>query len=415
MNTSKFSNISKKISFLKDYSSLLIPAGIIVAAIAMLTLSSLVGRGLKEEVTNASVKPGKRIESLIKNAVARGQWKEERVYQNAFAEDVNAIALLAHQSGQRELLTYKILPEPKDVSAFIFDEFGKQFIKAADVLLSGINAVDCPTETELKRSLKDHDSRSFEKGLRRSSKNSINVDSKIKDALCRTKAESGSVYANVADLSGYTFWEEYEYAAREKAIEDCWYWQLGYWIIEDVINTIEALNSGTESVYSSPVKRLIGVSLGANSSAGGGRRRVSEGDRPSYIISKEDWLTIPFTMRVSNDDIDVVHFSLSVIVGAKEVLKFKNELCAAKQHKFKGWFGEKQEKTFKHNQITILASGVESIDREDSEHELFRYGDDAIVKLDLVCEYIFNKASYEGIKPESIKESSKEPERLRRR
>ena len=39
-------------------------------------------------------------------------------------------------------------------------------------------------------------------------------------------------------------------------------------------------------------------------------------------------------------------------------------------------------------------------------HRLYRYGDDAVVRLDLICEYIFNKNGYEKIKPESVKKES---------
>lgn len=79
-----------------------------------------------------------------------------------------------------------------------------------------------------------------------------------------------------------------------------------------------------------------------------------------------------------------------------------------KSHKFRGWDGKVQEQVFKHNQITILESKIESINREDIAHERYRYGDDAVVKLDLVCEYIFNQAAYDKVKPESVKESVKQ-------
>jgi hypothetical protein len=58
-----------------------------------------------------------------------------------------------------------------------------------------------------------------------------------------------------------------------------------------------------------------------------------------------------------------------------------------------------------HNQITILQSTTEAIDPEEKSHEFYRYGEEnTVVKLDLICEYIFNKSGYDEIKPESIKE-----------
>ncbi len=99
-----------------------------------------------------------------------------------------------------------------------------------------------------------------------------------------------------------------------------------------------------------------------------------------------------------------MHFSVGVVVKTKAVLPFMQQLCSAKQHRFRGFSGEEQEQVFKHNQITILESDVGSIDRKDATHNLYRYGDDAVVELDLICEYVFNKNGYDEIKPESIKE-----------
>ena len=58
----------------------------------------------------------------------------------------------------------------------------------------------------------------------------------------------------------------------------------------------------------------------------------------------------------------------------------------------------------RHNQITILQSDIKIIDKKDDAHELYRYGKGAVVRLDLVCEYQFNRAGYDAIKPKAIKE-----------
>jgi hypothetical protein len=92
------------------------------------------------------------------------------------------------------------------------------------------------------------------------------------------------------------------------------------------------------------------------------------------------------------------------------VLPFMQQLCSAKQHKFRGFSGEEQEQVFKHNEITVLESNIRSIERNDTTHNLYRYGEDAVVELDLICEYIFDKKGYEEIKPDSVKESLKKPE-----
>ena len=244
------------------------------------------------------------------------------------------------------------------------------------------------------------------------------VDSTIVDELCRQKASSARVYANPADVSGHEFWKTYEYAGINEAVKDCWYWQLGYWVTEDVIATIAAHNSGSSSVFTSPVKRLSRVSFNlgregrrgrsARAYRGGLRRpttRRSNEDEPTYVLSAMDGLAEPCTGRLCDDNIDVIHFNVVALVSAEAVLPFMERLCSAKEHRFSGFFGQEQEQVFKHNSISILESSWSPVDPESMAHRYYRYGEDAVVELDLTCEYVFNKAGYDEIKPELIKTS----------
>jgi hypothetical protein len=43
-------------------------------------------------------------------------------------------------------------------------------------------------------------------------------------------------------------------------------------------------------------------------------------------------------------------------------------------------------------------------------HQLYRYGQDAVVELNLICEYLFEKAGYEAIIPGAIKKILVGPE-----
>ena len=407
MNVSQVKDLVQKLSVLKNYSSLLVPVIIGLVGVFLLIPTQLMSGKLKKQIAAESISIGKRVQSLSKNAVARDQWEVEQEYQQAYESDANQTALLAKQSTQRQLLSYKIFPEPKDTSTLIFEEFGQQFRDEVERLITRINARDCPTDAELARSLQSSTlSRSrwgMGRGMgRRSSyRGSGEVEATITDVLCREKAESASVYANPADLSGYEFWKEYEYIGMDEAVKDCWYWQLAYWVIEDVVDTIGAMNSGSNSVFTSPVKRLLAVSLIVSDRKL--RGRGVDDRRPSYVLSSMDGLTEPCTGRFSDVDIDVVHFDVVVVISTKAILSFMQQLCSAKQHEFRGFSGEEQERIFRHNQITILQSDIRSIDREDTTHNLYRYGEDAVVELDLICEYIFNRNGYDEIKPESVK------------
>jgi len=407
MDASKFQAVIRKIGFLKHYSSLLVPVAVTLIGALLFIPTQLISNKLKERIKTESVSKGNQIKELSKSSPARNQWQVEQEYQVAFEQDANQIALLSKQTSQRPLLSYKIFPAPKDTSTLIFEEFGQEFRKSLDRLIARVKGRDCPTDTELERVLKSSGSQGGGRRFSKvSSSNLSDIDATIVDVFCKKTAESASVYVNSSDLSGYNFWEAYTYVGMQDAVKDCWYWQLAYWITEDVIDTIETCNSGAKNVLTSPVKRLMGVSFSISSTGSSDRGKGAAG-RPYYVLSTKDELTGSCTGRLSNDAFDVVHFNVVVIVSAKAVLPFMKQLCSAKQHKSKGFSGDAKEQIFKHNQITILKSDILSVDMKDPKNELYRYGEDAVVKLDLICEYIFNKNGYEQIKPESVKESLK--------
>jgi len=391
-------NFKDIIGVAKNYSSLLLPFVLLLVCAAVFAANLVISGNLRGMIAKESIPKGNKIKSMLTSVVPADQWKEEEKYQNAYAEDANQIALLAKQSTQRELLSYRVFPEPKDTSVLIFKGFGKQFCDKMDKLILNMNARDCPTAAEIGQGPD-----SEEGGARSISYNRDDSNFAIREAYCRARAELASVYANPADLSGYEFWQQYKYAGMDEAVKDCWYSQLACWIIEDVADTIISANDGSKTVYTSKVKRLMNIRF----SAGAKTTRTSTvggwDNRPKYVVAATDGLIEPYTGRLSNEDIDVVHFIVSIVVDNRAVLPFIQQLCSAKQHKFRGFSGDAQEQTLKHNQITVLESSISPVNRDDGVHGLYRYGDDAVVTLDLICEYIFYKSGYEEIEPAVVK------------
>jgi hypothetical protein len=395
----------------ESYSSLLPPILIGLVGGLLFIPTQLMSSKLQEQIRTESISEGDALRLLSGDVVSIRQWEQEQKYQQDYERDAAEISLTAKRCTQRQLLSYEIFPEPKkNASVFIVPDFGRQFREAVERVIDRLNAGGCPTKAELDEIRKSWKTKKSGKaGL-------LEVSAQIENDLCREKAEKISVYVDPADLGGYKFWEEYKYAKVDdmnEALENCWYSQLGYWIIEDVVDTIAACNSGSDSVFESPVKRLLKV--GFHESTGGpGSRYVPKkavvrttGDKPGYVLSVEGALANPCTKRICNNDIDVVHFKVAVVVSAKTVLPFMQKLCGAKRHKFRGWDSNEQEQVFKHNQITILEYKIASVDREDRNHEYYRYGKDAVVELDLACEYVFSKDAYEAVKPEAVKRSVK--------
>jgi len=420
MDIPQFKDVIQKLSVFKRHSSLFVPIVIGLVGALLFVPAQLMSSSLKAQMSEESVmKRSRQITSLRQDTPASDQWKLEQERQMAYKNDANQISLLAKQLTQRQLLSDKIFPGPKDSSMSLFKDFGKEFRNGVDDLLEGVHAGECPTEAELKRSLGGITGFGRRIGGRFSRVALSGAGTEIKDALCRSKAEAASVYISPINLSGYAFWGAYQYAGTQEAVEDCWYHQLAYWIMEDVIDTIDAVNSGSNSVFTSPVKRLLSVWFTSTEPVTGriikttvSTRRSTKStariarDMPRYILKIQDGLVLPCTARVCNDDIDVVHFNVRVVLSTKVVLRFMQDLCGAKQHIIRESSGQIGGPRYaKHNQITILESKIASVVRQDETHSLYRYGEDAVVELDLVCEYVFSRKGYDDIKPESVKQS----------
>jgi hypothetical protein len=247
----------------------------------------------------------------------------------------------------------------------------------------------------------------------------------IIDEMCEARAKKISVYVNPFDISGYEYWKEYKSdVTKEDALKDCWYHQLAYWIIEDIFATAKVMNSDYANVMEAPVKRFMGITFTMglqrpiSSSGGGGgvirsigrNRRTQQkrenADMPAYVRNPRDGLSESCTGRYCNEEnegIDVTHFNISVVVDAKSVLPFIKELCSEKEHQFRGYpDGNEPPQTFIHNQITVLESKMGAINPNDMTHRYYRYGDEPVVTLDLVCEYLFDVAAYDKLLPQPV-------------
>ncbi len=400
-------DISKYKEFLKSYSVLIVPVVIALAGTGFLVPAQLISGRLQKTIQSESLKKGTEIKSLIATAVPARQWEIERHFQELHKNDANQIALLARGTTTRQLLSYDLFPEPKSDSVFIFDDFGPRLRSEVERLAERLKAGECPTPAQLQQATGSaRPGRYFGLGYGSAAET-------IRDELCRRKAESIKVYVTLAKLPGYEFWGRFKYADaknRDEALKTCWYGQLAFWIFEDIFATIESMNAGAENVFGSPVKRLVEVGFTPGTGAGfirvpaGPALRQHKFEGPRYVTKPEDGLTAALTRRTCDQAVDVVHFRFSVIIRSQDVLRFIKQLCSAKEHTFTGWHGDEPPRVLQHNQITVLQCETVAVARDSAEHELYRYGDDAVVQLNLVCEYIFDKQAYDQVKPKPVKD-----------
>jgi len=404
--------------FIRKYSAFLMPVGIVFVAVVLFVPTMLTGRSIRKDM-EASKTQGSKIASMQNNTPPKAQANVEKLYQSEHKKDVDEVVQLARQSTQRELISYNIFPKPKDTSQQVFIQFGAQYRTAIEELIKGMDALDAPSDIDIRKETEtDADWADLDIGGRfgmlgmsgRTTGKKKNSRDAIVDAVCYKRAEAVSVYANPNSFLWYGFWESYTYSGLDAALEDCWHSQVAYWIYEDVAATINNMNAAFDCVYNSPVKRFVGVSFSRPAeyvdTTGMGYSAVSVSDEPGYIIDNGPSVlgVQPWTGRICNDDIDVIHFNMSVILDTKSFMPFMKELCTQKEHKYReGYSLNGTERTFKHNQITILQSKIEPLDRKAIEHSFYRYGDCAVARLSLTCEYIFNRSGYDRIKPEPIK------------
>ena len=438
MNIPNFKDILQKLSVFKNNLSLLVPVIIALVSVLLFVPTQLMSSKLKKEVEQQSINNGgRRIKTLETSAVSRQQYEMEAERQKAHAADANEIAKLAMQSSQRELLSYDIFPvDPNGFSGLIFQQYGQNYRGGIDKMILSVNGRDCPTDAEIQRGLENSSSSSRTRGRGASMMSSPrgsgtnlyggsmmfgNIDRMIVDEMCKDRAKSISVYVNPADISGYEYWANYKYdVKREDAVQDCFYHQLGYWIIDDIFQTINTMNSGHDNVLTAPAKRFMGITftmgLKRPRSGGGGafrggrggvqKKQQEDADRPAYVVTAADGLSESCTGRYCSGDIHVTHFNFSVIVSTKSVLPFMKELCSVKEHQFRGYpKATEPPQKFKHNQITILESKIGSINPNDMTHRYYRYGDESVVSLDLICEYIFDVKGYDILIPETVRKT----------
>jgi len=423
----KSKGLSEIFRIVKDYSSAFLAAGIALAALGLIfgVTPFLFGNKLKQNISSTSIKMGNEIKKYTGKVPPDSQWREEQKYQTAFDNDANGMASIIVQSSRRSLLSYKLFPEPKDASIFLFEEFGRAFREGLEKMITDLNAGDCPTFEEIDKGMvgfvpsRRRGGARAQSTMRRGFLGELGKE--VEDAICMEKAQNLSIYIKAEDLGGYEHWSEYKAGLNvTDAVVQCWYWQVGYWIIEDVMATAGAMNAGSKSVFTSPVKRIMSVSFSRTdtslqtSVSRMARSRISkqkkavQQPKPNYVASMYEGITESCTNRTCSDDIDVVQFNVIVVVNAKDVFRFMQELCSKKEHIFRGFDGQQEPKLFKHNQITILEERASKVYRESGNHDLFRYGDDATVELNLICEYVFNRKGYEAIMPSSVAEEVKQ-------
>ena len=425
-------DINVVLSFIKKSKMFLLPIVICIVAIIILVPVIIVGGSVKKKA-ESSKKQGDEISRMLSsdNSYSKQQVQVTESYVNRYKEDVDAVLNMAKQTTQRDLISYNIFP-PISTSQQVYTNFGKNCRAAIVSLMDKLGARDAPSDIEKNEAtahLGGAANRVNMEGMGRTVRvnNSSKAVQNVLNALCQKRAAEIPVYANISTFQWYDYWDQFKYTTNDSAITDCWSSQVAFWVYEDVVDTIVNVNKNSSSVSKSIVKRLVDVNFSGQSAVistsdsmgrgdgnfgfGMGRSQRSSRagslskDAPKYItdIQQSPFGVYDWTTRKCNDKIDVVHFSVNVIIEASKIPVFMKELLSEKTHEYREDYRQSGEvSTFKHNQITIMDYKSVPIDRESFMHVDYRYGDQSVVMLELICEYIFHKDGYEEIIPDVV-------------
>jgi len=444
--------------------ALLVPIVLAVVAALLFIPTTLFSKSLSNKIQNDSLKPGAKCDRLLQNGVVpKEQFEVEKQKLSGLAQDANEMIRLTDQAVQRSLLSYRIFPTPKDMSSQKYEDFGKAFCNGVLTLIQETEGTVPPTPEEMGLDASGmmggaggaygggggpgaaygggmYDAGMMGRGGRGGRgggggrgdtmmEDFTKQSRDIQNAICLDKAMAGSAYITPVDIVGYEHWSTYVYnTGRDEAIESCWYWQHGYWIIEDIFQTLAQCNQGSKTVLTSPVKRLMGLKYeqDMNLNTGGGSGMMGrmydmsmmgrgagmpgmqKKNMPQFLTSGSQALATPPTARYSNEEFKIIHFNVSVVVEKSYQVEFMKALCSAKTHTFRGFDGDEPEQTFKHNHITILASQIKPVVKNDMMHSYYRYGENAVVELSLACEYLLPIKGYAVLNPEVLA-TSEEP------
>jgi hypothetical protein len=408
--------VLEKLSVLKNNVSVMISIILALLAILLFIPTQLLSSGLKKEIQRESLEKNANKISGIQ-VISEEEMENARKDMDRVIAEANSIALQAVETTKRELLRDDIFNmDPNDpnssVSRSVFFQFSQDYCGKINQFIKEHNAGLSPTVDEVEKVLDDAGVKDIlSSGATANSYDTMSTESKIVtmmiEQVCRSRAESSFIYVDPFQISGYGFWSQYQYSNWVQDVENCWYSQLGYWIIEDIFDTIVELNKDNKSLTSAPVKRLMKIyftpayEVQDFTSKTGIVSAQNYTDRPKYVLSTDKIPTETLTGRYCNDNYHVVHFGVKLVMNTKDLSRFSKQLCSAKKHTYTDKTG--QTHNYKHNQITILDMTVKSVNMNIEEHNLCWYGDADVSEVGLTCEYLFNKSGYEDVMPQSVK------------
>jgi len=379
--------------------------------------------------------------SLPKKIVPRNVM--ERIESNAQLADTDrdAVKTLAHQTTDRPVIYEPVFPELKNENDRIYhyQVFSDQYCRLIDKFLLGLQAGDSPSDAEEEKKREEFPNISGTSSQSRSASENEQIEKLLED-FRRERAKQISIYATTDSFCCYDHWKSKPMGDKKTMLLDSWFTQVAAWIQHDVVQAIEQINSSSDSVFDSPVKRLIEISFSGSAAAGkgtqesiettpvkykgGAPRHYSESQifLPAYITkiqrqgtgdptagpSIKGEMVPSFTKRACDDLIHVVHFEVGVVIDSTKINDFFTTLQSEKYTYLPQPDGTNLKQN-KRNQITVIHLNIEPVNIEAESSAGYYYGPASVKVLRLVGEYVFFAGGYEKYLPQPVKDIIKPP------
>jgi len=184
---------------------------------------------------------------------------------------------------------------------------------------------------------------------------------------------------------------------------DMWWAQVEYWVAQDVVSAVAALNQKSKSVTDAPIKQIRVLRVPQNffpppgftpipGADGMPVDEVATGVEPDPTAVLPDGSSQSPTKRISNPLFDVIQFDLSIDIEADQVVIFLKRLAT---NKF----------------ITVLNMEIVNVDPQLMQLNRFVYGPRPVVTLTLKCEALFLRHWTIQWMPDTIRTLLKAPDK----
>ena len=373
--------------FIKKKLFLILCIAVVLLGIGIFISGMMVSANNQKELNAIKVKLDS-VNRLSAQAVPEDELKQAESDAEGYQKNLEQMELFLRETTRRWILYRAVFPKlnDKDTKDYHFEAFAEKYCAFVDRLLLQLHAGTCPSPQEeaqqVDQFFKDH-----MKGSTASSIDEAEQMDRIRSELRQKRARENAIYADQDSFCVYTHWKRLPQDAKPMYL-DAWYTQLAAWIQEDVVAAIQELNGSSQSVLTSPVKRLLEISFAGEEpdaepklkeaqvksvatygsysfgaipkKYGTGRsvcvsRRYAESANklPVYVTQLQQkrmgylgsyaggvsagssqydgQLAIPFTGRYSNDVIDVVQFEVGVIIDTARIHDFIHALKSQKK------------------------------------------------------------------------------------